>query len=79
MYMLASPASIAGVPRIVVATPPAPDGTVDPASLVAADSCGVHEIYRVGGAQAIAAWHMGRRASHASIRLPAQVTHMSWR
>ncbi len=49
MYMLASPASIAGVPRIVVATPPAPDGTVDPASLVAADLCGVHEIYRVGG------------------------------
>ena len=59
MYMLASPASIAGVPRIVVATPPAPDGTVDPASLVAADLCGVHEIYRVGGAQAIAALAYG--------------------
>jgi histidinol dehydrogenase len=54
MYMLATPASIAGVPRIVVCTPPAPDGTVDPASLVAADLCGVHEIYRIGGAQAIA-------------------------
>ncbi len=59
MYMLAAPASIAGVPRIVVATPPAPDGTVDPASLVAADLCGVHEIYRVGGAQAIAALAYG--------------------
>ncbi|MBE3559626.1 MAG: histidinol dehydrogenase [Ktedonobacteraceae bacterium] len=59
MYMLAVPASIAGVPRIVVATPPAPDGEVDPASLVAADLCGVHEIYRVGGAQAIAALAYG--------------------
>ncbi|GCE14070.1 histidinol dehydrogenase [Tengunoibacter tsumagoiensis] len=59
MYMLATPASIAGVPRIVVTTPPGPDGEVDPASLVAADLCGVHEIYRVGGAQAIAALAYG--------------------
>jgi histidinol dehydrogenase len=59
MYMLATPASIAGVPRIVVCTPPAADGSVDPASLVAADLCGVHEIYRVGGAQAIAALAYG--------------------
>jgi histidinol dehydrogenase len=59
MYMLATPASIAGVPRIVVCTPPTPDGSVDPASLVAADLCGVHEIYRVGGAQAIAALAYG--------------------
>src|SRR5205809_1687003 len=59
MYMLATPASIAGVKRIVVCTPPGQDGTVDPASLVAADLCGVHEIYRVGGAQAIAALAYG--------------------
>jgi histidinol dehydrogenase len=59
MYMLATPASIAGVPRIVVCTPPGPRGEVDPASLVAADLCGVHEIYRVGGAQAIAALAYG--------------------
>lgn len=59
MYMLATPASIAGVPRIVACTPPGPDGTVDPASLVAADLCGVHEIYRIGGAQAIAAMAYG--------------------
>jgi histidinol dehydrogenase len=59
MYMLATPASIAGVPRIVVCTPPGPEGTVDPASLVAADLCGVHEIYRIGGAQAIAALAYG--------------------
>ena len=59
MYMLATPARIAGVPRIVVCTPPGPGGEVDPASLVAADLCGVHEIYRVGGAQAIAALAYG--------------------
>src|SRR5436309_3849961 len=59
MYMLATPASIAGVPRIVVCTPPGPDGSIDDASLVAADLCGVHEIYRVGGAQAIAALAYG--------------------
>src|SRR5579884_1770636 len=59
MYMLATPASIAGVPRIVVCTPPGPGGEIDAASLVAADLCGVHEIYRVGGAQAIAALAYG--------------------
>jgi histidinol dehydrogenase len=59
MYMLATPASIAGVPRIVVATPPGPNGEVDPASLVAADLCGVHEIYRIGGPHAIAALAYG--------------------
>ncbi len=59
MYMLATPAQIAGVARIVVCTPPTPDGAVDAASLVAADLCGVHEIYRLGGAQAIAALAYG--------------------
>jgi len=59
MYMLATPASIAKVPRIVVTTPPGPDGEIDPASLVAADLCGVHEIYRASGAQAIAALAYG--------------------
>ena len=67
MYMLATPARIVGVPRIVVCTPPGPDGDVDPASLVAADLCGVHEIYRVGGAQAIAALAYGT-ASIARVR-----------
>ena len=67
MYMLATPASIAGVPRIVVCTPPGPNGYIDAASLVAADLCGVHEIYRVGGAQAIAALAYGT-ASIARVR-----------
>ncbi len=59
LYMLAVPASLAGVERIVVATPPATDGTVDPACLYAAERCGVHEVYRVGGAQAVAALAYG--------------------
>ncbi|GAC1643713.1 MAG: histidinol dehydrogenase [Ktedonobacteraceae bacterium] len=59
MYMLATPAHIAGVPRIVVCTPPGPDGAINPASLVAADLCGVHEIYRIGGPHAIAALAYG--------------------
>ncbi|HLL79485.1 MAG TPA: histidinol dehydrogenase, partial [Ktedonobacteraceae bacterium] len=62
LYMLATPASIAGVPRIVVCTPPGPGGEIDAASLVAADLCGVHEIYRVGGAQAIAALAYGTQS-----------------
>jgi len=62
MYMLAIPASIAGVPRIVACTAPDANGTIDPASLVAADLCGVHEIYRISGAQAIAALAYGTQS-----------------
>lgn len=59
LYMLAIPASIAGVPRIAVTTPPGADGGVDAACLYAARLCGVSEVYRVGGAQAIAALAYG--------------------
>lgn len=59
LYMLAVPAQIAGVPRVCVVTPPGTDGTVDPACLYAARSCGVQEIFRIGGAQAIAALAYG--------------------
>ena len=59
LYMLAIPAGIAGVPRIAIATPPQPDGSVDPACLYAAELCGVSEVYRLGGAQAIAAFAYG--------------------
>jgi histidinol dehydrogenase len=54
MLMLAVPAVVAQVPRIVVITPPGPDGIVDAASLVAASIAGVSEIYAVGGIQAVA-------------------------
>jgi len=55
MIMLAAPAKVAGVPKIVVVTPPRPDGKADDASLVAAEVCGVDEVYVVGGMQAVAA------------------------
>ena len=57
--MLAVPALIAGCPRIILCTPPRPDGSADPAVLVAASRAGVSEIYKVGGAQAIAAMAYG--------------------
>lgn len=53
------PAKVAGVGRIVMATPPGADGKVDAGTLVAADIAGVDEIYKVGGAQAIAAMAFG--------------------
>jgi len=57
--MLAVPAAIAGCPTRVLCTPPRPDGTANPAVLVAASRAGVSEIYKVGGAQAIAAMAYG--------------------
>ncbi len=59
MLMLAVPAKVAGVPRVVVVTPPTPEGKADAASLVAAQVCGVDEVYVVGGMQAVAALAYG--------------------
>jgi histidinol dehydrogenase len=59
VLMNAIPAVVAGVKRIVMTTPPGADKTVNPAILVAAQLAGVDEIYRVGGAQAIAALAYG--------------------
>lgn len=59
VLMNAIPAAVAGVERIAMVTPPRADGSVDPASLVAADIAGVTEVYRVGGAQAVAALAYG--------------------
>ena len=53
------PAKVAGVERIVMVSPPGKDGKLPPAVLVAADIAGVKEIYKVGGAQAIAALAYG--------------------
>ncbi|WP_396139236.1 histidinol dehydrogenase [Enterococcus asini] len=53
------PAKIAGVKKIVLVTPPLKDGSVNPAILAAASIAGVDEIYRVGGAQAVAALAYG--------------------
>lgn len=59
VLMNAVPAQVAKVPRIVMVTPPGPDSKVNPAVLVAAQEAGIQEIYRVGGAQAIAALAYG--------------------
>ena len=53
------PAKVAGVSRIIMTTPPGADGKVNPGTLVAADIAGVDEVYKVGGAQAIAAMAFG--------------------
>ncbi len=53
------PARVAGVGRIVMATPPGPDGRVNAGTLAAAHIAGVDEIYKAGGAQAIAAMAFG--------------------
>jgi histidinol dehydrogenase len=57
--MLAVPARIAGCPLRVLCTPPRPDGTADPAVLVAARLCGVEQVFKLGGAQAVAAMAYG--------------------
>ncbi|MGL6342506.1 MAG: histidinol dehydrogenase, partial [Waterburya sp.] len=59
VLMNAIPAKVAQVPRIVMVTPPGQDGKMNPAVLVAAQEAGVTEIYRVGGAQAVAALAYG--------------------
>jgi histidinol dehydrogenase len=57
--MLAVPAQLAQCPRRVLCTPPRSDGRADAAILVAAQLCGIEQVYKVGGAQAIAAMAYG--------------------
>lgn len=59
VLMCAIPAQVAGVGRIAVASPPGPDGRMNPLSLAAAALCGLEEIYAMGGAQAIFALAYG--------------------
>jgi len=59
VLMNAIPAKVAKVPRIVMVTPPGKDGQINPAVLVAAQEAGIEEIYRIGGAQAVAALAYG--------------------
>ena len=53
------PAQVAGVPEIIVTTPPGRDGSIHPAILVAASEMGITRIFKVGGAQAVAAMAYG--------------------
>lgn len=59
VLMTALPAKVAGVREIVLATPPRPEGSIHPLVLVAAQEAGVTEIYKMGGAQAVAALAYG--------------------
>lgn len=59
VLMLGIPARLAGCSEVVLCTPPCADGTVHPAVLFAARLVGVHRVFRVGGAQAIAAMTFG--------------------
>jgi histidinol dehydrogenase len=61
VLMNAVPARVAGVERVVI-TVPSPDGVLNPLVLVAADLAGVSEIYRIGGAQAVAALAYGTQS-----------------
>jgi histidinol dehydrogenase len=61
VLMNAIPAKVAGVPRVVMAVP-SPDGKLNPLVLAAAKLAGVHEIYRIGGAQAVGALAYGTKS-----------------
>ena len=68
VLMNAAPAKVAGVPRIVMVVP-TPDGRLDPLVLAAAARAGVDEIYRVGGAQAVAALAYGTRTIRPVVKI----------
>ena len=57
--MLGIPARLAGCRDVVLCTPPRADGSVDPAVLVAAATCGIDRVFKLGGVQAIAAMALG--------------------
>lgn len=59
VLMLAVPANLAGCKEIVLCTPPDKNGNINPAILYAANLCGVSEIFKTGGAQAVAAMALG--------------------
>lgn len=59
VLMLAIPAKLAGCREIVLCSPPGQDGRVNAATLYAADLCGVTSVYKIGGAQAVAAMAFG--------------------
>ena len=64
VLMTVIPAKVAGVDEVVVVTPPAPDGTVPAPTLVATDIAKASHVFKVGGAQAIAALAYGTKSIH---------------
>jgi histidinol dehydrogenase len=76
VLMNAIPAQVAGVERLVICAP-TPDGKANPLVLYAARLAGVETVYRIGGAQAIAAMAYGTETIAPSTRSPAPATPMS--
>ena len=74
VYMTAVPARVAGVKRIVIATPPDKNGNINPYILAVANLLKVNEIYKMGGAQAIAAMAFGTKTIPALTRSSAPAT-----
>ncbi len=62
VLMTVIPAKVAGVKRIILTSPPRKNGKIDPCILATASLCGVREIYKIGGAQAIAALALGTKS-----------------
>ncbi|MBN2617840.1 MAG: histidinol dehydrogenase [Spirochaetales bacterium] len=69
LYMLAVPAVIAGVKRICVTTPPNDEGKADSGVLYACSLCGITEVYKTGGAQAIAALTFGTESINPVVKI----------
>jgi len=67
--MTSVPGVVAGVPELAIVTPPGPDGTVDAATLVAARIAGVETVYKVGGAQAVAAVAYGTQTIKPALKI----------
>ena len=67
--MLGVPAQLAGCAEVVLCTPPRRDGSADPAVLVAAELCGIRRVFKLGGAQAIAAMALGTESVPACDKL----------
>ena len=61
LIMCAVPAIVANVNRIAIVSPPMKNGKIDPLTLAAADICGIDKVYRIGGAQAVAALAYGTK------------------
>lgn len=71
------PALVAGVERIVLVTPPEKDGLLSPGVLVAAAELGIKDIYKMGGAQAIAALAYGTETIEPVDKITVRATFMS--
>lgn len=67
--MTSVPAVVAGVPEVAIVTPPTPEGTADAATLVAARVAGVDTVYKVGGAQAVAAVAYGTETVRKAVKI----------